>query len=758
MTSIAESVKHKVITAMSNKKVQDLDRVTTDTTTSSQGLTTDFGSKISDTDNWLKVSDGGTGPSLLEDHIGREKLHRFDHERIPERVVHARGSAAHGYFKVFDDSASKYTFAPVLTDPSRSTPVFTRFSTVQGSKGSAVYSLAPSTRLVCPDAGVSQDTVRDVRGFAVKLYTDEGNWDIVGNDIPVFFIQDAIKFPDVIHAVKPEPHNEVPQGQSAHNNFWDFVGLQPESAHMVMWVMSDRGIPRSFRMVQGFGVNTYTLVNGAGERHFVKFHFTPELGVHSLMWDEALKICGQDPDFHRKDLNEAIENGYHAKWTFSIQTIAEKDEQKFDFDILDATKIWPEELIPLQPIGEMVLNRTVDEFFPETEQVAFCTSHVVPGIGFSDDPLLQGRNFSYFDTQITRLGINFQQASPNTANRFMNHHRDGQHQDRIIKGNVNYWPNRREIGPPIEPKNGGYAEYAQKIQGLKERVRGAKFQEHYSQAELFFNSLAPHEQAHLVSAISFELSHCDDPIVYKTYVNNILPNISIDLAQAVSQNVGGALPDHPPDTRRPHGKRSDRLSQLYYAPKTPTIASRRIAILVADGFNGKEVKAVHAALDGLGAVNFLIGPRRGQVNTDSGPSIMVDHHYESQRSTLFDALFVSSGAEHAKALVENGRAVHWIREAFGHCKAIGAIGDGVSVVQRAISLSDVNFADPSGGDDVVTSYGVVTTGQYGVASAMSDVVAIASGPKGFVSNFAYEISKHRCWDREMDGLISHVAF
>jgi len=319
---------------------------------------------------------------LLEDQIAREKIHRFDHERIPERVVHARGTGAHGYFKVYDDRASKYTHAPVLTDPSRTTPIFIRFSTVQGSRGSA-------------------DTVRDVRGFAMKFFTQEGNWDIVANNIPVFFIQDAIKFPDVVHAVKPEPHNEVPQGQTAHNNFWDFVGLQPESAHMIMWIMSDRAIPRSYRMMQGFGVNTYTLINAQGERFFVKFHMTPELGVHSLVWDEALKIAGQDPDFHRKDLNEAIENGCPPKWTFAIQTIEEKDEHKFDFDILDATKIWPEELVPKQTIGEFVLNRTVDEFFPEVEQVAFCTSHIVPGIGFSDDPLLQGRNFSYFDTQIS---------------------------------------------------------------------------------------------------------------------------------------------------------------------------------------------------------------------------------------------------------------------------------------------------------------------------------------------------------------------
>ncbi|KAG6900665.1 hypothetical protein C0993_005898 [Termitomyces sp. T159_Od127] len=743
MTSLAQSVKHTVTSAFSTAKVADLDGITIDTTASAahSGLTTDFASKVSNTDTWLKASDGSTsGPSLLEDHIGREKIHRFDHERIPERVVHARGTAAHGYFRVFDDSASKYTFAPVLTDPTRSTPVFTRFSTVQGSRGSA-------------------DTVRDVRGFAVKIYTHEGNWDIVGNDIPVFFIQEGIKFPDIIHAVKPEPHNEVPQAQTAHNNFWDFVGLQPESAHMVMWIMSDRAVPRSYRMMQGFGVNTFTLINANGERHFVKFHFIPELGVHSLVWDEALKIAGQDPDFHRKDLYEAIENGCPPKWTFAIQTIAEKDEHNFDFDILDATKIWPEELVPLKTIGEMVLNRTVNEFFPETEQVAFCTSHIVPGIGFSDDPLLQTRNFSYFDTQITRLGVNFQQIPINRPIcPVMNHHRDGQHNDQIHKGTVNYWPNRQHVGQPVPPEQGGYVEYAQKVQGIKQRIRGAKFQEHYNQAEYFLNSLAPHEKSHLINAFAFELDHCDDPVVYKTYVNKILPNVSLELARVVSEKVGGALPENPSNIRKPHEKRSDRLSQMYYLPKKPTIASRRIAILIADGFNSTEVQAVRTAFAGMAATTWMIGQRRGEVKADSGPSISVDHHFEGQRSTMFDALLIPSGVNHAKALAMNGRTVHWVREAFGHCKVIGAIGDGVSVVQHAVTLPELEFADPSGGDGIVNSYGVITTGKYGVTGAASDIISIAAVPKGFVANFAYELSKHRCWQRELDGLISQVAF
>ncbi|OBZ79853.1 Catalase A [Grifola frondosa] len=673
-----------------------------------KGQTTDHGVFISDPDNWLKVTDGTRpGPSLLED----------------QRVVHARGAGAHGYFKVYDNSASKYTYAPVLTDPSRITPVFTRFSTVQGSRGSA-------------------DTVRDVRGFAVKFYTQEGNWDIVGNDIPVFFIQDAIKFPDFVHAVKPEPHNEVPQGQSAHNNFWDFVGLQPESAHMIMWVMSDRGIPRSYRMMQGFGVNTYTLMNAKGERFFVKFHWLPELGVHSLMWDEALKICGQDPDFHRKDLEEAIMNGSPPKWKFAIQTIPEASEDDFDFDILDATK-------------------TVDEYFPETEQVAFCTSHVVPGIGFSDDPLLQGRNFSYFDTQISRLGVNWQELPINRPLcPVMNNQRDGQMRHKITKGEINYWPNRQQLHAPVSAIDGGYAEFPQKVQGIKQRLRSKKFLEHFNQAQLFYNSLTKYEKAHLVSAISFELSHCDDPVVYESYTK-ILNNIDHNLARQVAINVGGVVPEKP--ARENHGFSSPTLSQLYYSPDEPTIASRRIAILLADGFNLAEVESIRAALKAGGATTWIIGPRRGQVYpagqaVGTGKGLWADHHYEGQRSTLFDAFIIPSGAEHAQKLVESGRVIHWMREAFGHCKAIGALGEGAVFLREAVGLPGVQFATNLGSDAVTSSYGIVTVGRYDAGSTAADTLKIAQGEKGFVSNFAFEVSKHRCYERELDGLTSKVAF
>ncbi|KAI0067769.1 catalase [Artomyces pyxidatus] len=723
-------------------KDKDLQRDTVDPSKSVNHLTNDLGVKVADTDNWLKVSDGtNVGPHLLEDQFAREKIMRFDHERIPERVVHARGAGAHGYFKVYDNRASKYTSASVLTDSSRTTPVFVRFSTVQGSRGSA-------------------DTVRDVRGFAVKFYTDEGNWDIVGNDIPIFFIQDSVKFPDLVHAVKPEPHNEVPQGQSAHNNFWDFVGLQLESAHMVMWVMSDRGIPRSYRMMQGFGVNTYTLTNKSGEMYFVKFHWIPELGVHSLVWDEALKIAGQDPDFHRKDLYEAIDNGAPPKWKFCVQVIPQAREHEFEFDILDATKVWPEELVPLEEIGEMVLDRKPEEFFPEVEQVAFCTSHVVPGIGFSDDPLLQGRNFSYFDTQLSRLGTNWQELPINRpVCPVLNHQRDGAMRHRITAGTINYWPNRKETFPPVAVSEGGYDTYPSKVAGIKQRVRGAKFQEHYNQAQLFVNSLAPHEKQHLIQAVSFELDHCDDPIVYESYTK-ILNHIDFELAKQVATNVGGVIPNAP--AKANHGKKSEPLSQLYYAPKKPTIVSRRVAILVADGFNLAEMQAVRAALVSAKALCFVIGPRRGEVYPEgvprsAGKGCMTDHHYEGQRSTLFDAVYIPSG-EHVTTLSKNGRVIHYVREAFGHCKAIGAVGEAVKLLRDVAHLPGVQFQDDIRSDDIITSYGVVTTGSYDVKSAATDTLKIGPGSKGFTANFAHAISLHRCFERELDGLTTQIAY
>ncbi|KZL80596.1 catalase 1 [Colletotrichum incanum] len=703
-------------------------------------MTTDFGTKIENTDDWLRVTnDDKTGPTLLEDAIAREKIHRFDHERIPERVVHARGAGAFGTFRLFE-SAADVSNAGILTDTSRETPVFLRFSTVLGSRGSA-------------------DTVRDVRGFAIKFYTEEGNWDLVGNNIPVFFIQDAMKFPDVIHAGKPEPQLEFPQAQSAHDNFWDFQYLHTEATHMFCWAMSDRTIPRSYRMMQGFGVNTYTLTNDKGERHFVKFHFTPELGVHSLVWDEALKLAGQDPDFHRKDLAEAIENGAYPKWKFGIQVLPESREHDFDFDILDATKVWPEEQIPIRYIGELELNKNPDEYFTQTEQVAFCTSHVVPGIGFSDDPLLQGRNFSYFDTQITRLGINWQELPINKpVCPVMNFNRDGQHRQTISKGNVNYWPNRHEAVPPANHSkvSGAYVDFAQKVEGIKQRTKSAKFKEHFSQAQLFFNSLSPIEKTHAINAFAFELDHCEDPIVYER-MSQRLADIDLGLAQAVAEMVGGTKPEK---AGRPnHGNKAKGLSQLEFMPETPTIKSRRVAIIIADGFDPVAFGAAKAAVAASMAIPMVIGTRRSEIfpagaSKTAGKGVMPAHHLEGFRSTMVDAIFVPGGEESIKTLTKNGRAVHWIREAFGHLKAIAATGEAVDFIRTAITLPEVTLSNDS---NVEESYGVITMKSFAPES-LKETVEIVKNGKGFLEQFFYTIAQHRVWARELDGLSTQLAY
>lgn len=636
------------------------------------------------------------------------------------------------------ESLEDLTIAPVLTDTSLETPVFLRFSTVLGSRGSA-------------------DTVRDVRGFAIKFYTQEGNWDIVGNNIPVFFIQDAMKFPDVIHAGKPEPNNEVPQAQTAHNNFWDFVFNHTEATHMYMWAMSDRTIPRSYRMMQGFGVNTYTLINAQGKRSFVKFHFTPELGVHSLVWDEALKLAGQDPDFHRKDLEEAITNGAFPKWKFGVQVLQEEDEHKFEFDILDATKLWPEELVPIRYVGELELNRTVDEYFPQTEQVAFCTSHVVPGIGHSDDPLLQGRNFSYHDTQITRLGVNWQEIPINRpVCPVMNFNSDGAMRHTIRKNTVNYWPNRFSTNPPAKPEEGGYVEYAAKIEGIKQRTKSKKFKEHFKQAQLFYNSLSPVEQSHVMNAFGFELDHCDDPIVYENLATR-LADIDLDLAQQVAELVGAKVPQKAGNPN--HGKKAKGLSQLEYAPVKPTIATRRIAIIIADGYDSVAFQSVKAAAGAAGAVPFIIGTKRSEIfsagqKKEQGKGVKPDHHLEGFRSTMVDAVFVPGGRESVDTLKKNGRALHWVREAFGHLKAIGGTGEAVELLQAAFQLPGVQLSSST---DVLESYGVVTIGQVKPES-FSDTFNIAMNGATFVEKFFFSISQHRNFARELDGLSTQVAY
>lgn len=671
------------------------------------------------------------------DHDPSFQIHRFDHERIPERVVHARGAGAFGKFRVYE-SISDLTFAPVLTDTSRETPVFVRFSTVLGSRGSA-------------------DTVRDVRGFAIKFYTQEGNWDIVGNNIPVFFIQDAMKFPDLIHSGKPEPHNEVPQAQTAHNNFWDFVFNHTEATHMYMWAMSDRTIPRSYRMMQGFGVNTFTLINAEGKRSFVKFVFTPELGVHSLVWDEALKLAGQDPDFHRKDLDEAIENGAFPKWKFGVQVIKEEDEQKFEFDILDATKVWPEDLVPTRYIGELELNRTVDEYFPQTEQVAFCTSHLVPGIGHSDDPLLQGRNFSYQDTQTTRLGINWEELPINRpVCPVMNFNSDGHGRHTIRKTTVNYWPNRFGVNAPATKEEGGYLEYAQKIEGIKQRAKSEKFKEHFKQAQLFYNSLSPVEKSHAMNAFGFELDHCDDPLVYENLAAR-LADIDLDLAQQVAELVGAKVPQK--EANPNHGQKAKGLSQLEFPASQPTIASRRVAIMIADGYDSVAFAAVKAAVAAASAIPMIIGTKRSEVFAagqarEPGKGVRPDHHLEGFRSTMVDAIFVPGGRESIAALKKSGRALHWLREAFGHLKALGGTGEAVELFKVALQLPGVQL---SAGGKAVESYGVVTVDHI-VPESFSESFTIAKEAKNFVDQFFYQISQHRNWDRELDGLSTQVAY
>ncbi|GJJ12176.1 hypothetical protein Clacol_006417 [Clathrus columnatus] len=521
--------------------------------------------------------------------------------------------------------------------------------------------------------------------------------------------------------------------------------------------MSDRSIPRSYRMMQGFGVNTFTLINAESKRVFVKFHWLPELGVHSLVWDEALKIAGQDPDFHRKDLEEAINNGAYPEWTLGVQIIEEVDEHKFEFDILDDTKIWPEDLVPLKKVGKLVLNRTVDEFFPETEQVAFCTSHVVPGIGFSDDPVLQGRNFSYFDTQTSRLGINWQELPINRpVCPVFNFNKDGRMKHRINASKVNYHPNRFEEIQPVPKEMGGYAFHRDRINGIKERTRGPKFQEHFNQAQLFWNSMSGHEKQHIVNAFSFELTHCDDPVVYQRMCER-LRDVDFELARQVALNVGGP---EPKGVRPNHGKVAKGLSQMEYIPETPLIKGRRIAILVADGFNSTEVNEIRAALKAGMATTWLIGLRRGTVygageTVKSSSGMSTDHSFESMRSTMFDAIIIPSGHSHIAAISKVGRVVHWVREAFGHLKPIAAVGEGIAFLRDVVQLPGISYAVEGSNESVVDSYGVVTTNKL---SLTRETFRLAKGDTTFIGKFGLTVSMHRNFQRELDGLVARVPF
>jgi catalase len=644
-----------------------LDRVRTDA--GGRGLTTNQGIPVADNQNSLKA--GLRGPTLLEDFILREKITHFDHERIPERIVHARGSAAHGFFECYKP-LTKLTRASVFAEAGKRTPVFVRFSTVAGERGSS-------------------DVARDVRGFAVKLYTDEGNWDLVGNNIPVFFIQDAMKFPDLIHAVKPEPHNGMPQAASAHDTFWDFVSLMPESTHMLMWVMSDRAIPRSYRMMQGFGVHTFRFVNAAGDSNFVKFHWNPVAGTHSLDWDEAVKISGADPDFHRRDLWESIEAGVFPEWELGVQVFSEEQAAKFSFDVLDPTKIVPEELVPVTPVGRMVLNRNPDNFFAETEQVAFCASHVVPGIDFSNDPLLAGRLFSYQDTQISRLGgPNFHEIPINASVvEVHNNQRDGMHRQAINRGRVAYEPNSLGGGCPFQhgAKN-GFTSFPEALRNMgSDKVRGKpeKFAEHYNQATLFYESQTPVEQAHIRRAFRFELSRVQVPAIRERVVS-MLANVSAELAETLAAELGIDMPRPMPKaiarTPKPEVTVSKALS-LTARPGDGKIRGRRVAILVADGFDGAAAKAIHEMLSARGAVPRIVGPRLGSVVGEDGSELDVEVTLEAMPSVLFDALAIPDGKEAAMLLANLGHAVEFVKDQYRHCKPILAIGAGTDLVENA---------------------------------------------------------------------------
>lgn len=689
-----------------NAKQQDLNKNKSDA--DGQFLTTNQGVKINDNNNSLKA--GERGPSLLEDFILREKITHFDHERIPERIVHARGSAAHGFFELYKP-LDKYTKAGFLNDTDVKTPVFVRFSTVAGSKGST-------------------DLARDVRGFSVKFYTQEGNYDLVGNNMPVFFIQDAMKFPDLIHAVKPEPHNEMPQAASAHDTFWDFISLMPESMHMIMWAMSDRAIPRSLRMMEGFGVHTFRFINANNESHFVKFHWKPKLGTHAVVWDEAQKISGKNSDFHKQDLWEAIDTGNFPEWELGIQLIPEADEHKYNFDLLDPTKLVPEELVPVTIIGRMVLHKNPDNFFAETEQVAFHPGHVVPGIDFTNDPLLQGRLFSYTDTQLSRLGSpNFHEIPINrTVAPMHNNQRDGHMRQEIPQGRVSYHPNSLGGGCPFQAKieEGGFTSFNERIDAQKIRERSDSFSDHFSQATLFFKSQAPVEQGHIIKALRFELGKVETEAI-RVRMLGLLSQVDRTMASKVAEGLGMEVPKSPEQPMN-HGvganadgsnepktgikqevRVSDALSMLKNKTNSNTIATRQVAFLCNDGVSHTSVKNMKAALEKAGATVKIIAPHLGTIKTTEGNTLPVDQSYLIAASVLFDAVFVPAGKGIA-ALAGHKEVAEFVNDAFHHCKFIAAEGEGAEVVSGTAAFEDggvflAKEADSKFADSFITAMG-----------------------------------------------------
>ena len=670
-----------------------------------QVLRTNQGVPVGDNQNSLKA--GLRGPTLLEDFILREKITHFDHERIPERVVHARGSAAHGYFEAYR-SLAELTRAAPFSEQRKITPVFARFSTVAGERG-------------------SKDTARDIRGFAVKFYTEDGNWDLVGNNAPVFFIQDAMKFPDLVHAVKPEPHHGMPQAAAAHDTFWDFISLMPESTHAVMWAMSDRAIPRSYRMMQGFGVHTFRLVNARGDSHFCKFHWTPRLGLHAQAWDEAVKVSGADPDYHRRDLWEAIEAGEYPEWELGIQVFDEGQAEAMSFDVLDPTKLVPEELVPVTPVGRMVLNRNPDNFFAETEQVAFCAAHVIPGIDFSNDPLLAGRIHSYVDTQISRLGgPNFHQI-PINAPRAPSHNnqRDGMHQRAIHRGRVAYEPNSLAGGCPFQAGAAGFTSFPQPIHDDKLRGKPEKFAEHYLQARLFYESQAPEEQRHIAGAFRFELGKVTVPGIRQRMLAS-LRNVSEALAATVADGLGMALPDAMPAAvakpPTPEVTHSRRLS-LRAHPGAAGIRTRKVAVAVAAGVDGAMVSAVLERLRQEGAMPRLVGSRLGAFEDAAGRGLEADASFETEPGVLFDALVLPDGEAAVKALAQDARVLEAVRDQYRHCKPILALGAG----RRLLKAAGV----AAGGDPGLLQFEGGDVGQG-------------------LDDFVEALGQHRFWDRETD--------
>ncbi|AXB42475.1 catalase [Amycolatopsis albispora] len=684
-----------------NTKQEQLDRFREDQRNTV--LTTQQGVRAGHDDDSLTA--GARGPTLLEDFHAREKITHFDHERIPERVVHARGAGAYGYFEAYDNSLSEYTTAEFLTSGER-IPVFVRFSTVAGSRGSA-------------------DTVRDVRGFATKFYTRQGNYDLVGNNMPVFFIQDGIKFPDFVHAVKPEPHNEIPQAQSAHDTLWDFVARQPETMHMMMWLMSDRALPRSYRMMQGFGVHTFRLVNADGRGTFVKFHWKPVAGTHSLLWDECQKIAGKDPDFNRRDLWESIEAGRFPEWELGVQLVAEDAEHTFDFDLLDPTKIIPEEEVPVRPVGHLVLDRNPDNFFAETEQIAFHTANVVPGIDFTNDPLLQARNFSYLDTQLIRLGgPNFSQLPVNRpVAPVATNQRDGYGQQAIHRGRTSYFRNSLGGGCPALADAGGFHHYTEAVSGHKIRERSPSFKDYYSQATLFWNSMSEVEREHIVAAFRFELGKVETMSIREAVVGH-LNEVDHDLAVRVAAGVGVAEPT--PTGRANHGKRSAALSQLGQPGLTPH--GRKVAILAGDGADTIGIRRLVSALEAHEVEAEVLAPADGELRPGGdGDPLRVDRQLNTMASVLYDAVVLPCGPESTRTLARDGYAMHFVAEAYKHAKPVAAFGSGVELLRRIGLPEDAE--------------GVVTT-----TAAAGDL------PEEFGASLLAALAAHRSWNRETDSV------